>query len=137
LQDSQLFSDDEIRRKIKSYAGKVGRRNYTTLEWKNIYLADICNLCSITSPFLSKWVNKRVPYMSLKTKTKICRILALLDEGRITRNEQGEYTIHDAPMVPPKKQLRVNIGGKGISFLKPVQQPKINDIFGRNRYGIT
>ena len=71
-----------------------------------------------------------------KTLVRLTRVMLLLDAGRITKNQYGVYQYHDAPVTTVVREMRVSLGGAGVSLTRlpvveaPKAMPNFDNIFG-------
>ena len=110
-----VLSNEELRRRLAVYRGKVFKRK-PTIDDKSteFHLNDIFILSKINN-------NKRFyDFMMGRTtfgpriRARLTKIVMTLDGGYATKTQFGVYHFYNKPVVPPRVVMTVNLGAGGL-----------------------
>jgi hypothetical protein len=123
---SDIPREDDLKRRVIRFRG-VGRgaRQIPKDEKKSttIRIYDVAKLAGIDLMDMHGWLRGKDRVQSRFGPVRLRRVwnaLKLVEGGYVSKEGFGNYIIHDHPVHPPIKEMRVVIGGNGLTIAPAV-----------------
>ena len=134
-----LLSEDEARRRLYKYCGVPSSNGIPKEKSTKLAIRDFQWLAGIDYRDIDHWLHKRKcnKVFGETRMRRLTRALWLADNGHIQKIRYRKYIIHEEPFVPPKREMKVNIGISGVGLThvpkdaEPNRLPGFLDVFRR------